>query len=119
VQFVDLALPFLMLQLPHPLLADRVDLDGVVRRLAGGEVNARAPGEHHHGDAERNHAPQNFQRVAGVLDVRQFVLRTAAVLDGEIEDGPEDQQREEHGDREHEIQQVIHLGSQRGGLYRK
>ena len=119
VQFVDLALPFQVLQLPHPLLADRVDLDGVVGRFAGREEDARAPGEHHHGETEGNHAPQNLQRVAGVRDVRQFVLRTAAVADREIEDGAEDQQREEHGDREQEVQQVIHLGSERGGLFRK
>jgi hypothetical protein len=89
-----------MFQLPHPLLADRVDLYGVVGRPAGGEEDARAPGEHHHGETERYHAPGNFQRVAGVRDVRQFVLRTPAVADREIEDGPEDQQRKKHRDRE-------------------
>jgi hypothetical protein len=77
-----------VLQFPHPLLADRVDLDGVVGRFAGGEENARAPGEHHHGETEGNHAPQNLQCVAGVRDVRQFAFRTAAVTDGEIKMAP-------------------------------
>ena len=57
VQFVDLALPFHVLELPHPLLADDVDLERIVGRTALEEEDAGAPGEHDHGEAEGNHRP--------------------------------------------------------------
>ena len=51
--------------------------------------------------------------------VRQFLLRTAPVADGEIEDRAEDQQREEDRDGQQKVQQMVHIGSDGGRLFRK
>ena len=45
MQGVDLALAAGMLDFPHPLLADDVDLQGVGRRLEQPDVEIRAPDE--------------------------------------------------------------------------
>ena len=60
---VDLALPFGMLELPHPLLADDVDRRGVVRGAIGVEVDVRPPDEHDHEDAQRRQRPEPFQQL--------------------------------------------------------
>ena len=62
VQFVDLALAFFVLQLPHPLLGDDIDLGGAARRRALLEVDHRAPHEDHDKNTQRNHRPGHFQR---------------------------------------------------------
>ena len=50
VQLVDLALAFEVLELPHPLLADGVDVHRLVGRTAQVVEDRRAPAEHHHRD---------------------------------------------------------------------
>ena len=87
VQLVDFPLPPQVLEFPHPLLADDVDIQGVVRRPAFVEVDAGAPGEHHHGESERNHAPQDLERHPAMDRARQFVFGTPPVADGKVEDG--------------------------------
>ena len=108
-----------VLELPHPLLADDVDGDGVIGRAALLEEDGGAPGEHDHGEAEGDDAPQDLEGQAAVHRVGQLLFGAAAVADGEIEDREEDHQREEHRDREQEIQQVVHIGSEGGRLIRK
>ena len=83
--------------LPHPLLADHVDLQGVVGRAAFVEEDAGAPGEHHHGEAEGNHATRAISSaMPPCTGVRQFVLGAPPVADGKVEDRGENQQRKEH-----------------------
>src|SRR6266446_10992173 len=50
MQLVDFALASRMLELPHPLLADNVNLQSILRRTILGEVDFRSP----HEDAHRN-----------------------------------------------------------------
>ena len=69
VQLVDLALAFEVLELPHPLLADGVDLHRLVGRTAQVVEDRRAPAEHHHRDDRRDHAPQQLERQVA-LDAR-------------------------------------------------
>jgi len=62
MQLVDLTLAVEMLELPHPLLPDDIDVDA--RRPAGRDiaiVQARAPDEDHHRDHERNHGPRELE----------------------------------------------------------
>ena len=63
VQLVDLALPLAVLELPHPLLADGVDVERFVGHAAHErEVHARAPDEHHHREDERDARPDQLER---------------------------------------------------------
>ena len=62
VQFVDLALSFFMLQLPHPLLGYDVDFGSAAWRRPLREVNHRAPQEDHDENTQRNDRPGDFQR---------------------------------------------------------
>ena len=62
VQLVDLALPFRMLDLPHPLLAGDENLHRSRGRLRVPEVQARTPYEHHCDDHCGNRGPQNLER---------------------------------------------------------
>src|SRR4051794_4923473 len=48
VQLIDLALSGWMLQLPHPLLTCRENLEGVLRRDLDVEIDAGSPGKHCH-----------------------------------------------------------------------
>ncbi len=53
VQFIDLALATRILELPHPLLADDVDIHRVGRRNGVQEVDLGAPPEEGEHDQER------------------------------------------------------------------
>src|SRR5208283_2390607 len=61
MQFVDLALTFGVLHLPHPLLRHNVNFSRVGGWRALFEVNDGAPGKDHHKDEKRNRAPGDFQ----------------------------------------------------------
>src|SRR5215471_21503962 len=50
VELINLHLPFGVLELPHPLFADDVDLHRLWRRTLHGHEKARTPAEHHHGE---------------------------------------------------------------------
>ena len=62
VQLVDLALPVGVLELPHPLLAHDVDVQGLGRRPGLREVDVRAPDEHHQADDQRDDRPADLER---------------------------------------------------------
>ena len=62
VKFVDLALTFLVLQLPHPLLGDDIDFGRASGRRALLEVNHRAPNKDNEENEQWNHRPGDFQR---------------------------------------------------------
>src|SRR5581483_2846147 len=74
MQLVDLALPFLVLDLPHPLFADDVDFSGVAGWSALVEVDDGAPAKDHHEDAQRDHRPGDFE------DQRSFNLMGLAAM---------------------------------------
>ena len=93
VQLVDLALPFGMLKLPHPLLADDVNDRGVVRGAIGAEVDRRSPDEDDHEDRQRRQRPEQLQRDVGRRRRRRGgVAGAAPVADREIDEQHRDQQ---------------------------
>ena len=61
--------PLEVLDLPHPLLADDVELLGVGRRPRGGEVDLRAPDEDDQRDDQRDHDPRDLEQQRIALDV--------------------------------------------------
>ena len=89
VQFVDLALAFFVLQLPHPLLGHDVDFGRAPRRSPLLEVDHRAPHEDHDENKQRNHRPGNFQR-GRAFDLFRCDSPAAAIPDGEHHDHGED-----------------------------
>ncbi len=91
VQLVDLALAFRILDLPHPLLSDCVNVHRVGGRAGVGEEDFGAPPEERQHDQERNHGPGYFQTQGAVNRLGDFVGRTAAIFDGENEDRDENQ----------------------------
>ena len=94
VQRVDLALAAGMLELPHPLFAGGVDVEGVVGHALDAEVEPRAPDEHDHEDEEGDDDPGRLERFRRLVVLGQLVLRRAAVLDGQPEDDDEDEHRD-------------------------
>ena len=77
VQLVDLALAVEVLELPHPLLADDVDVERLVGRARHREEDARAPDEDHHRDEERDDRPGDLEHQAAV-DARADARRATA-----------------------------------------
>src|SRR5208337_5397383 len=75
MQFVDLALTFGVLHLPHPLLRHNVNFSRVGGWRALFEVNDGAPGKDHHKDEKRNRAPGDFQS-SRTLDLFSANART-------------------------------------------
>src|SRR6185312_9401583 len=57
MQRIDFMLSAGMLRLPHPLLADDVDVHGIGRRVVDAEVEQRAPHKADQEDAERDDGP--------------------------------------------------------------
>jgi hypothetical protein len=62
VQHVDLAPAFHVLELPHPLLADHVDLERVGGWAAEAGVEAGTPEEGDHREPERDDSPGDLER---------------------------------------------------------
>ena len=62
MEFIDLALAFGMLQLPHPLLGHDVNFRGIARRSTHVEVQHSSAYEHHHHYAQGNDGPADFKQ---------------------------------------------------------
>ena len=96
VQLVDLALPVRVLDLPHPLLADDVDLHRVRRAARYRSKNSSAPQTNitivmH----ERDDRPVSSSASEPWIVGADLVVVPAAVLDREDDDERRDEQREE------------------------
>ncbi len=108
VKFVDLALAARVLDLPHPLLADDIELHRAGGRSRGGEIDVRAPREDAEDEHQRNDDPRNFENRRVALDVPPDLSRRFAVVaDHEIEDERRDERREEDGDAERREEQHV------------
>src|SRR6516164_8620580 len=118
MKLVDLSLPALMLELPHPLLADGVDLHRSLGRPRLLEEDQRTPGEENHANAKGNQRPGQFQRKRA-LNLLGARMDRLPVLDGEKKDERKNQQREKcrHSDQQ-EIES-IDLPCQLRGTFRE
>ncbi len=117
VQLVDLPLAVEMLELPHPLLADDVDVQGVVGGMGHREEHAGAPAEDDHRDEQRDHGPRDFEQQAAVNRYADGLGLAAVELDGEEDDEPRDEHREETRNAEQEEVKRVHaLRDGRGGF---
>src|SRR5580704_11343189 len=69
-----------LLQSPHPLLADDIDVQGVSGRSAEIDIDERAPGKNDHGDRGGDQGPADFQEQIAMHVVANFTRSLAAVL---------------------------------------
>ena len=102
VQLVDLALPVQVLELPHPLLADDVDVHRLVGRPRHREEHAGAPDEDHHRDEERDDRPGQLEHQAAVNRGADARRRSSLEANCVKDDESGDEQREEHRDGDQE-----------------
>ena len=117
VEFVDFALPSLVLKLPHPLLGNGVNLGGILWRCALLEENNRSPNEKHQHHAEGDDGPGDFQMV-GTFDLYGALPPAFPEPDGESGQHGEDQHRHDAGDQQQENVEGIHVSRVRGGVLR-
>ena len=116
VQGIDFSLARFVLDFPHPLLADRVDLQGIGRRPLEPEEDIGPEQKDKKRQKEGNDGPRQFEGEIAVILLGLFVFRTAAVLDGEDDYHAEDDQAEEHSQGQQECVQGIYLPGNGGGL---
>ena len=79
VQLVDLTLAGGVLQFPHPLLADDVNLNRILGRFVLIEIDACAPAKHRHRDDEGNNGPERFELMRARDRTRDLVRRAPPV----------------------------------------
>ena len=117
MQFVDLALTFGVLHLPHPLFCHHINFGRICWGGTLFEVDHGAPGENHHEDGEWNRTPSNFQS-GGTFDL--FGADAGAVTEpgGKKDHNDENQQGHHASDNEQENVESIHVGCQGGCLLR-
>src|SRR5438105_10028911 len=108
MQLIDLAMALGMLDFPHPLLADDINF----HRVGGGtgliNEDSSGPEKHDHRNAERNDRPDDFEGEI-VRGFRGRRFGPAAILQREINDEHENQERKKSTDNEHEEIETIDL----------
>ena len=118
VQGVDLMLTARMLGLPHPLLADDVDVHRVRGRGVDAEVEQRTPNERDQEDGERDDRPGGFEQ-GGALDLGGDRVLRPAVADGEAEDQRADQSKAGEGHTQQKEVKTVRPGRNRRRLTRE
>src|SRR5579872_2962986 len=118
VNFVDLALPFRMLDLPHPLLTGHEDFHGPARRLRIAEIKRGAPHENQGHDQRGDRGPQHFQRKRSLDGLGPLIRRAPAVLDHEIKNDRKNQRRKKQRYRRQKEIQLVHRLRNRRSLLR-
>src|SRR5262249_38966801 len=104
MKLIDFRTALRVLNLPHPLLSDDVDLEGVARRVVSNVKKSSAPHEHDHRQTEGHHRPKNFQAQVSENGLWPFVFGTPAVFDDKGNDQNTDECRKKSGDGEEKIQ---------------
>ena len=117
VQFIDLALAFGVLQLPHPLLGHDVNFRGVAGGSALLEKDHRAPGKNHQEHAHGDDRPRQFQG-RGAFDRLCLYSGAMAKLSREEDDADRNQKRHQPADHEQEDVERVHIARHGGGALR-
>ena len=91
MKLIDLAPAGGMLDLPHPLTPDDINVHRLIGHTRVRNVETRSPREHHERDQERHHTPRDLEthrlmRFTG-RDLLRSPIRSAPVFNGEVEDG--------------------------------
>src|ERR1700732_3899395 len=99
VQFIDLALAFGVLQLPHPLLGHDVHFRGVAGWSALLEIDHRAPEKNHQEHAHGDNRPGQLQG-SGTCDLLCLYSGTVTKPGREEDDADKNQKRYQPADDE-------------------
>ncbi len=118
VQRVDLVLAARMLGLPHPLLADDVDIHRVGRRRVHAEVDERAPDKHHQEESQRDDRPCRFQQ-RRAFDLHGHGVALLAVENREAGHEQNHDRQTDEADQDDEEIQRVHLRRNLRRLRRK
>src|SRR6185369_4896574 len=104
---VDLSLTSRVLNLPHPLFADNVDLNCILRRRRLLKIDFGRPPKNGHGNQEGNDGPKCFELMRPGNGTWDFVRSTPAITKHEKDQRRRDQQGKEQRDaREVEIESI-------------
>src|SRR5579862_8368633 len=108
MQFVDLARAARMLEAPHPLLGNDMDLQRLLRRRQRRELVRGRPPEQEQEAEQRRYRPADLDLMALALgNLAARGRRTAVVQREEDDDQPADQEDDEPGNDRFQIEQVI------------
>src|SRR6267142_352158 len=94
MKLIDFAAAVRMLDFPHPLLADDIDVLGALRRNRFVQVQVGAPDEHDHKQNGGNRTPEQFESKR-LLCLFGFTVRPPAVAHGKNDDEDDDKKRKE------------------------
>src|ERR1700741_3219579 len=115
VELVDFAAAIRLLQPPHPLLADHIDVQRVLGSSSKVDVQHGAPGEHAEGDDQRNYRPTDFQSRIALDRSAYFVRVSPAVFEGRKNSQTRDEHAEEQASKQNKREEGIHISREIGG----
>src|SRR5687768_4317344 len=119
VQLIYLTLPGLMLDLPHPLFANHVDLHRIFRHPILVVIYDRAAQEYGHRDNKRQKRPTRLKHHRSMNFVRCSKLFLFAIPKPKEKYGYDDRYRKSDADRDQVEIEHIHLPRKTRGLFRK
>src|SRR5580698_3510744 len=118
VKLVDLAAAVRLLDFPHPLFADDVNVQSVGRRVAKIDIDGCAPAKHSQRNDRRNDNPRDFQAHVAMNRNADFVFALAMEFEKENHDRRGDGHGEKDGHEDQERHQRVDAGSEVGCLIR-
>src|SRR5579875_494534 len=93
MQSINLSRAFRMLEFPHPLLSNYIDMNRVHGSPTLADKEIHAPDEDDDHNDNRDNCPRELQRDVAVNLLRNFVGSTAPILDGKNQQQKKDQCR--------------------------
>src|SRR5215470_2774796 len=109
-----------MLNFPHPLSADNINIQGLVGHTRIRNVQARTPRKHNERDDERDNSPRDLQTAVLLISyLFRRASRPTPIFHGEIKNENENQGREEGSDARKEKVHTIHTRRDRRCNFRK
>src|SRR5205814_4857571 len=97
MQLIDFTLTGRMLELPHPLLADNINFQGILRWTILGKINLCSPREDAHRNDQGNDRPECLQFRRTFDGPRDLEWIAAPIADDKENDDQRDQGREKNG----------------------
>src|ERR1700685_940652 len=118
VELVDLAQASRLLRLPHPLLANDIDIKRIERWTPKVDVDDRAAGEHRERQQQGHDKPNRLKPHVAVDRNADFAWALTLVFEEEKDHRGSDGDREKEADRGDVHHQGVDAGSEVGRLLR-
>src|SRR6185369_3119669 len=117
--FVDFTVSLLVLDFPHPLFSDDVDLERVPGRHFFVKINLGAPAKKSHRDQNRNGRPGDFNQVDAQSRFGPVGRLAATISKKEYQHRQEYQRQNGNGESQQDKEQVVRLDGDRRSRFRK